>query len=225
MKATVLIASVIMSLRPRLFDAISPYALVEAIVERYNFRSSPTPEQLATAPANFHFGKIERDGKTIIVEQLLVTYMEARVTSVGATTKTSTGDSMFFLTDLLNWAHEKFGIDKTRQFPDFFHSMLELEFERSLIRFEDFRPIGQAITNLVRGYGFKASDFELSGIQISLDPTTQVLPNLTPFSLERRAGASFRENRYFSQAPLRTDDHMWVISEIERLFSDATSAS
>lgn len=218
MKTTVLIGSVILSLRPRLLDAISVFALVDAIAQRYQFKTVPTAEQLSAGPANFHFGKMERDGRTIIVDQLLVTYVDVRATSVGATTKTSTDDAAFFLADLSEFVRSEFQLDTSRAYPDYFHSILEAVFEQGLT-FPDFRNLGEMITSLHTSYGFSAQPYELSSVNLYVDATIQTLPRALPFTFERRAGASFAENKYFSQAPLKTDDHRRVLLEIERSFS------
>jgi len=44
--------------------------------------------------------------------------------------------------------------------------------------------------------------------------------NLMDFSIERRSGAPFSSNRYFSGAPLETDHHIRVLEEIERALLD-----
>jgi hypothetical protein len=224
MTTTPLIASIIMSLRPRLLDTVSVFALVDAVAQRYQFKTVPTPDQLSAGPANFHFGKIECEGRTIIIEQLLVTYVDVRATSVGATTKTSTDDAAFFLSDLVEFVRSEFRLDTSRVYPDYFHSILELVFERGL-SFPDFRNLGELITGIVTGYGFQSSAYELSAFHLYVDQTIQNLPRALPFTLERRAGAVFSENKYFSQAPLKTEDHKRVLLEIERSFSVAPNGA
>jgi hypothetical protein len=36
------------------------------------------------------------------------------------------------------------------------------------------------------------------------------------FSIERRAEVPFRDNKYFSSAPLPTQDHVAILQEIEK---------
>lgn len=225
MRATVLVASTIASLRPRLFDATSAFEIVDAVAERYHFKGLPTPEQLSSGPANLRFGSFERDGKRITIEQFLVTYVDIRATSIGVVTKTSTDDTQYFLNDLFDWASEAFGIDITRIYPDYFHSILELTFSETLNSFREFHSVGEKITSFLTTYGIKTPGYQVTGVNLHVDPTIQVTPNLLPFTFERRAGAAFDDNRYFSQAPLKTDDHKKVLVEIERLFTAASAAS
>ena len=225
MRKTVLVASAIMALRPRLLDSVSIFALVEAVAQRYQFKSVPTPDQLSHGPANFHYGKIEREGRTIVIDQLLVTYIDVRATSISASTKTSTDDAAFFLTDLLQFAHTEFALDVTKTYPDYFHSILEVAYDK-VISFPDFQQFGELITSLVRGYGFNSMpEYQLTAINLHVDPTIPMLPQGLPFTFERRAGAAFSENKYFSRGPLTTEDHEHVLLEIERVFSTPKSVT
>jgi len=49
----------------------------------------------------------------------------------------------------------------------------------------------------------------------------QLQPNIdqierSDFLLERRAGASYQQNRYYSGAPMKTADHIRLLEIIER---------
>jgi hypothetical protein len=49
---------------------------------------------------------------------------------------------------------------------------------------------------------------------MNLDPSK--LPLLLDFRVERRVGAPYDQNVYYSGAPLRTADHVAVLEEFER---------
>jgi hypothetical protein len=57
--------------------------------------------------------------------------------------------------------------------------------------------------------------FQPSAVRLSIDPESQILP-VQFFTVERREGTAFRENKYFSSAPVSTDTHISVIEEFER---------
>ncbi len=57
--------------------------------------------------------------------------------------------------------------------------------------------------------------FQPTGILIAIDPEEVRIP-IQRFSIERREGAAFRENKYFSAAPVQTDLHLRVLEEFER---------
>lgn len=57
------------------------------------------------------------------------------------------------------------------------------------------------------------------------DPAIQGIANVddllkADFSLQRRVGAPYSENRYFSSAPLSTTEHAELLQEIETAFAD-----
>jgi hypothetical protein len=54
-----------------------------------------------------------------------------------------------------------------------------------------------------------------------INPQMQLQPNIdqierSDFLLERRAGASYQQNRYYSGAPMKTADHIRLLEIIER---------
>ena len=53
-------------------------------------------------------------------------------------------------------------------------------------------------------------------LQVSLENIDEL-----DFTIERRSGRSFEDNRYFSSAPLRTSDHLVCLEQIEKLLQAA----
>jgi hypothetical protein len=220
MNKTVLTASTLRSYKPRLFDTASPFGLLEAVKEKYEFKSAPTLEYVAAnaqGPFNFLYGKFPHEGRTIIIEQFLVTYVGVAATTIGATTKTNTNDSDAFLNDLETLAKmEK--VDTSTVAPDYHHSILEVTFSRSVSGyFGQLQGTIEKLTQRVRAAGFDVSNFEVSGFSLQTDISQQRRHIIGAFSIERRAGVPFSENKYFSQAPLRTAEHEELLRELESL--------
>jgi hypothetical protein len=215
---TVLRAASFRSLGPRLLDPVILAELIEAVKTRYNFRQVPTVVEASEKPANFGYGEIKRGDSLIVIEQLLVSYLGS-VTSVGASTRTSTDDADFFLDDALKWISERYHLDIAPVFAPAYHSSLEIVFSEAISRrFQELRPIGQQITNLVKSYGQQnCPDFELEGLSMHFEINPTLLPSPLPFSVQRRAGSRYAENKYFSQAPLRTGDHKAVLEQFEKV--------
>lgn len=227
MKTTaVLRAAAFWSLKPRVFDRVSPLVLVDAVKQRYHFSQSPNPDQLAfsaqsSPPASFVYGKMNIRGRDVVIEQLLVTYLGTQVTSVAASTRTSTDDADVFLKELSEWVREEYGVDVSTIYPVTYTSTLEVIFDKPLRRsFKQVEVLGREIGKIVRSYGFdNCPDFEFSGFSLGYDSTSPSTVMWVPFSIERRLGVPYEDNAYFSQAPLRTKDHERLLEKLERIVS------
>jgi len=210
-------------LRPRLFDGYSPFELVEAVKERYHFNEVPTARQLSThprptRPASFIYGKMEAEDRLIRVEQFLVRSLVPHATLLTASTRTSTKEADMFLNDLLTWAKEKYDLDTSPAFPAAYESQLAVTFDPSFGGSEVFTMLGQGITGLVRGYGFKdCHAFELVEVSMRCEGAQLEQYRACPFSLKRQVAPLSNEYQYFSQAPLRTTDHERLLAELERV--------
>ncbi len=216
---TVLRAASFRSLGPRLFDSVILAELIEAIKGKYNFRQVPTLAEVSQKPANFGYGEVKRNDSLIVIEQLVVSYQGVQTTSVAASTRTSTDDSDFFLDDVMGWVGERFHLNIAPVFPPAYHSSLEVVFSEAISRrFQELQPIAQQMTNLVKSYGSKnCPDFELEGLSMHFEPNPTLLPSPLAFSVQRRVGAPYKDNKYFSQAPLKTSDHKAVLEQFEKI--------
>jgi hypothetical protein len=66
--------------------------------------------------------------------------------------------------------------------------------------------------------------FQPTGILIGIDPEAQRIP-IQRFSIERREGAAFRENKYFSAAPVPTPLHLRLVEEFEKAMAAKANMS
>jgi len=216
-------ALVTRTLRPRLFDAVSSYELVDAVQRRYQFRQVPTVQDIfsgasANQPSNFIFGKIERDGKHENIEHITLTYYGNWGTTIAVATKTNTEIGEYVLEDLERWAAKEYNINTTPLVATTYHSQLHVEFDRDLNeRFKALKPIGEIISQRLRTYGFaEYPDFEPIGFSMHIDPTKPAR-YAAAFSVERLASTPFESNLYVAQAPLKTTDHVEVLQALEAL--------
>ncbi len=213
----VLRAAAFRALNPQIFDSVIPLELVEAVKEKYDFKKAPDLTK-PNEPTDFQLGKLKPGNITI--EQLVVTNFP-QLTSIGVAVRTSTDDAELVLNDLLEWVATKFGLDKTIAFPSAFHNQLEFAFERPISAgFDRLQEIGNMITNLIVGYGLKeCPTFEMNGFSMHFDTTktTAMKPLPTFFAIEHRVGSPWTNNKYFSPAPLKTQDHKVVLEQLEKI--------
>ena len=85
------------------------------------------------------------------------------------------------------------------------------------------KPLAGLITKFVRGYGFTACpDYEPSAVYLFFDNSKFTSPPTLAgsFLIDHRAGVPYDENRYYSQAPLKTDDHVAALVELDRVLKE-----
>jgi hypothetical protein len=213
---TVLTASVVRSYKARLLDPVVS-EFQGAIKRRYHFDVGPQVNQQAGLMAGFQSGRLSRKGRSIPIDQLNITYIDARVTSIGVLTKRSTDDGVAFLDDLMTWAKRKYRLDVTETFPTFYHSQLEVVFDVPLNKgFPNLQSLGQTVQRLLTKYGIDGPEYEPTSITMFIDTLNKQPPVPTPFAIERRVGSRFSENKFYSQAPLTTSDHLVVLKQFEK---------
>lgn len=217
-------AQSIYALPASVFATVPVFDLVDGLKARYGFRHTPPGQELinppANQPANFLWGKCELAARVVTIESLQVQNYAGLATTVSVTTRTSTDDSDLVLADLAKWVAENFSVNARQVFPTNYVSQLEFLSERSLAeQLKVLKPLAGFITKLVRGYGFTACpDYEPSAVYLFFDNSKLTNPPTFAgsFLVDRRAGAPYEENRYYSQAPLKTHDHIAALGELEK---------
>jgi hypothetical protein len=184
--------------------------IVAALVERFNFRVYPTkPEEFDESKgvqfADGKFGEGTIDRLQIFTHGIIVD------------TRVSTDVSEKLLRDTLVWANSKLGLHfedrmiKRRGFG----SQLTFESEMDLSQLNPvMRRISKSISSKLSGTMGQPATYEPTGILFNLD---QSISKLTPgtFTIERRAEVPFSEKKYFSNAPLATQDHIDLLVDFE----------
>jgi hypothetical protein len=218
---TVLRAAAFRGLKPQLFETVAPLELIEGVKKKYEFLKFPSMER-ANEPFDFQVGKLKHGSRVMKIDQFVVSYIGTEATSIGAASRTSSNDADLFLDDLTEWLAKEFNLDVNEQFPHAYHSQAEFVFENARLsdRFTELKELGKGITNIIRGYGSsKCPEFEVSTLAMHFDLSDTTLPKPIPtqFTVERRVGARYADNKYFSQAPLKTGDHKAVLEQLEKI--------
>jgi hypothetical protein len=76
------------------------------------------------------------------------------------------------------------------------------------------RGIGERLSSSVANGLGHVFPYEVTGIFFGYD-TTHTKPNAPIFTIERRADVPFAENKYFSTAPLPTEEHLKLLKDFE----------
>ncbi len=131
-----------------------------------------------------------------------------------ADTRSSTDSSDAFLDDLLGSAAKRFGLryKPERIRKKIYLSELNVGCDKSL---EDNCPKLKAFADRVTTALNRPTRF--SSVAWLTDPETQAA--LAQFRFERKFGAAFSNQMYYSVAPLRTDDHRQLLDDLERIMA------
>src|SRR5579863_5432500 len=112
-KFTVARAQSIYSLAPSIFATLPVVELVEALKAKYQFRHSPTIQEVLNPQlnqaTNFAWGKADLgNSRNVTIEMLSVQNFVNVATTISVITRTSTDDSDAVLADLAKWVSRDF---------------------------------------------------------------------------------------------------------------------
>lgn len=187
-----------------------PTEFTAGIVQRYGFLKFPQKIEDYTSPA----GQVYEQGKwgDIVINRLTVTPAGFAVDTVS-----STENSEKVLEDMLAWAVTELGATYKAGAIRSKTFVTQLTFTSDLIigninpKLEGF---AKRITDSVSSALKQNIQFQPSGVVFQFDLSTTSTP-LSSFRIERREGFPFSENKYFSQSPLPTAEHIQFLEDLE----------
>ena len=190
--------------------------MIPALVARYGFLK--VPEKLEdfdeSKGVKFEAGRI---GNVTI--QSLQLFTQAIVVE----TASSTTDSERVLVEALEWGADNFGLVYRPGMITRRGYVSQLTFHSDAIMGK-IHPglwrLSERLTRRVQQFAGQSLTYQPSQIVIMCDPLTAKNPT-APFTIERRAETPYAENKYFSTAPLPTEEH---VSFLEALEADMLSA-
>lgn len=181
------------------------------IADRYGFLKTPEKLEDLLDEQNgiqFAFGRWEG---TVINQLALYAH------GIAVETAASTDISEQILYDVLSWGANSLNFNYR---PDMikrkaYVSGLLFSTDVSLNALHPkLRGIGERLSGSVADTLGHVFPYEVTGIFFGYD-TTHTKPNAPIFTLERRADVPFAENKYFSTAPLPTEEHLRLLKDIE----------
>ncbi len=199
--------------------------MVKKIVDRYEFVVSPKKDELFLVQQQpsgqaktfeFKHGRLRKpDGRALVIQQLSMFNG-----GVAVDTTTSTEDSDVVLQDLIvllqpDTQSQPEVQSQLKRATKLYFSQVEIEASPSI---ENLVPsslsLGVSITSLLQNYGSDVARYQLMDLTFNPDPIG-VNPSPAPFQLQRRLGVPYKNNIWFSQAPLTTPDHLNVLRKLE----------
>lgn len=127
-----------------------------------------------------------------------------------------------FVDELIQWAESDYSCRITDSAPvrQTHKSILEFQMESIFAEnFDRFEKVSEQLNNCLGKQGMAETDFKLHGLTFSANSVTASPLIPSQFTIERRANIPREENFFFSDAPLRTAQHLEIISLFEELIA------
>jgi hypothetical protein len=191
---------------------------IDRISERYKFKGPPTitaalDAQKKNEPVYFAAGEfMSLSGVNVVVDLKL--YNDGFLADCRSNTK----DSEMFLTDVFSWLPAGLGLPKTDVSirKKMYVSELQMESKHHLIMINPkLATLNKALAAMVpKG---SATSYDVSSLSCATDPKDGT--PLLNFKFERLVNTPFAENRYYSSAPVQTDDHLELLDNLEKILT------
>ena len=195
---------------------LNPLPFFMALKDRYHFLVWPkTPEDLswtrsATTPKGVKF----LDGSFSAGDQPLAVGLSVFNDGIIADTSSSTDHSDSFLRDVIAFAAQHFGstFDQASINQKIYLSEMIVRADSTLaVASPKLSKLAARMAD-ISGLGASA---EFSGFELRVHPRDAQ----QPFKFERDAAAFSAPNRYYSSAPMRTEDHKKLLMEFEAIMA------
>ncbi len=193
--------------------------IVDGVKNRYRFLKGPelTGEAVAKNGYKFENGQFAFNAAPFTIIDFTI-FRDGLVINA-----TRTDGAEAFLEDVIAFMQREFSfrdfITKPRRI---FLSQIVVEFDRPLEKLvQSVGKIASVISKPLKQIYEMEIPVKFARLDFDVDKTA--LPTPAPvglqqrFILERRVGIPFEKERYFSAAPMRTDDHIKALEEIEKL--------
>jgi hypothetical protein len=185
---------------------------MKAFVERYKFIKYPqTPDEITDTEQKglvFELGKWNDVGidKLVLLDWGIIT-----------DTRASTESSEKVLQDMLNWGAETFGLSNRPDLITRRQYVSEIIFTSDMtlsIANARLNNLGNRVTESIARHFGQTLPYEINAIDFHFD-TTQSKQFFAHLRIERFASAPFSDKKYYSGAPLPTEEHLRLIHDFE----------
>jgi hypothetical protein len=185
--------------------------IIPEIVKRYGFLKFPKTLEDFDESKGVEFLEGKFEGKVI---QKFVIWNTLLVLE----TRSNTADSKQILEGMLEWGADEFGLTYGPGTIKRFGYVSDVTFH------SDAPLLGanSAVTNLASGVGAAVSaiwgdpvEYHPLVVTVGHDPLSRKNA-IANFTIQRRSETRFTDNKYFSEAPLPTDEHLTFLEEYEK---------
>ena len=135
----------------------------------------------------------------------------------------STDHAQAALFGILQWAREEFGLRYSDGMITRWAFVSDVTFQADFPMLErlngTLNSISSKISNAIRGNLKEDLEYRPAKFWLAHDPDKRKA-SLAPFSLEHLSLSQDTENKFYSEAPVPTKDHLSLLEELERTLGD-----
>ena len=190
--------------------------LVQRLKEKYQFLKVPERfEELypsAPVPVSFQGGRFRIDKREVGIAMLQFIPGMMLVD-----TQSSTDDADSIIDDYIATANAPRPETITVTGPSYYVSQIEFSMEKPPDPSPRFTDAARMMDRFLADYGTKLPMYGPWGVTLNVDAKNLGVMAPAFFNLERRVGFSFEQKVFFSQAPLRTKDHLIVLEKLDSI--------
>lgn len=190
--------------------AVSFTRIVPRIVETVGFTNFPkTLEDFDEKK-----GIVFEDG---IWNNIPIQKMTVYGSGITLDTRAGTNVSQTIIDELIFWASHEFGLVAPPNGIQRFRYLSQLTFFSDVIGYLGGPPAKNLATSLSEKVGkitLKSREYKVKRLDIDFDRTEQEVP-IAPLTIQRRVTTPFEENKFFTEAPLPTQEHIGLLEQFE----------
>jgi hypothetical protein len=184
--------------------------LTKTLVSRYNFQRFPQKLEDFDESKGVIFG-VGRLGGTVIEQLVVYTY------GIVLDTRVSTQESRRLLEEAFEWGREDLGFTYKPDMAKRWQYASQVTFRSTAQMTGASSAVERLAASVAKGVADTTGEnlkYDLSILGLDYDQLTRKHP-LGRFSIQRRDNTPFSENKYFSDAPLPTDQHLRLLEQFE----------
>ena len=185
------------------------------IGKKYSFLKVPSVEEMIEAHSKNQPFVLKHGSFQNVEIVALTVYRDA----VFADTRSSTHDSESFLVNALEWLASELGLldYKTIAIRKYYVSEMYVSLNKSLNMINPkFVQFSKMLQEKIKT-PYKNLHFEAASLGFWIDP--DIKHAHVPFRLERQVDVGFEEGRYYSIAPLETEEHLKALEMLEEMMA------
>lgn len=191
---------------------------VTKVTAKYEFMTPPNLErpwkEINNDTLKFSGGVLKRGRARIVIKEFSL-YTDGVVVFAH-----NTDHAESFIEDILNWGKKEFGLRDLVSAPrKLYTSTVVVDFKKGIDAIiQPMKSLQKLCSGYLAEYRNIVDDVQFTRLAFGVDPLKTSKDTLAQdFTIERRVGHPFYDNRYMSQAPLPTSTHLEFLEKIEKL--------